>query len=77
MDEVTCAACGAPIHPEANVCRECGNDPGDTLLKVGGILLLVGVVTFVPVPALGAIISLAGVVVAGGSYVVSPSKHDY
>lgn len=68
-----CRRCDAEISRTADVCPECGYDPGGSARDVAGLLLAFGLFMLLFVPALGVFALFLGVCLLGFSYLTTPT----
>lgn len=66
-ETVACKSCGARIEEGAENCPECGNSPGDFVMRAGVLIVFVGgAATTVSIPTGIGIIGVGVVVAATG-----------
>ena len=66
-ETVPCKSCGARIQEGTEECPECGNSPGDVVMKAGVVMVFVGgAATTVSILAGAAVVGIGVVVAAIG-----------
>lgn len=78
-DRAPCAACGDDIPADASVCPNCENSPTRAATVSAVVILVVGLLLTILVPALGFVVAIVGVVVLFAAWVggLSPTEYDF
>lgn len=77
-DRAPCAACGDDIPADTSVCPNCENSPVRTATVSAVVILAVGLLLTILIPAVGFVVATVGVAVLFAAWLggLSPTEYD-